>query len=110
LRFIAQILPWLELFCGLLLLARLWERAALTWLMILSVVFALAAGQGWVRGLDISCGCMNLDFLKALGFSDGSIHFMESPPFAMIRAVLLAAAAMYLLREENSPKHAGIEP
>jgi hypothetical protein len=110
LRFVAQILPWLELFCGLLLLVRLWERAALMWLLILSVVFALAAGQGWVRGLDISCGCMNLDFLKGHGFSDWSIHFLESPPFAMIRAILLTAAAVYLFRERNSSKHSGIEP
>ncbi|HSP45227.1 MAG TPA: MauE/DoxX family redox-associated membrane protein [Chthoniobacterales bacterium] len=54
---LAVYLPWLEIFCGLALMARVLYRGAafiLTLLMVLFVVITIVAKA---RGLDISCGC-----------------------------------------------------
>jgi putative oxidoreductase len=98
LRLAAETLPWLELFCGLLLLARLWYRPALLWVLVLSTVFLVATGQAWARGLPISCGCMNLDFLGSGPQAKTAIKFLESAPFAFFRSMVLLAAGWYLYR------------
>lgn len=99
LRATAAVLPWLELICGLLLLAGLWTRAAAGWALVLFVVFAGATGQAWARGLEISCGCFNL---HALGLGEGRgravVAFLESVGFAFVRALVLALGAIYVLR------------
>jgi len=100
LRLAAVVLPWLELFCGLMLFARFWLRAALTWVVVLCSIFVLCTGQAWARGLPISCGCLNLDWLP-LGV--GAKAWLESVAFAFFRAGLLLAAGLYLLRQTGSP-------
>jgi uncharacterized membrane protein YphA (DoxX/SURF4 family) len=93
-RWVAMVLPWLELLCGVLLMAGSARRATLVWTALMFGVFVLATGQAWVRGLDISCGCFKLAFL-----GDGALaKFVESVKFAFVRAVLLLAASLYLLR------------
>jgi uncharacterized membrane protein YphA (DoxX/SURF4 family) len=93
-RWVAMVLPWLELLCGLLLLAGSARRAALAWTVLMFGLFVLATGQAWWRGLDISCGCFKLGFL-----GDGSLaKFVESVKFACVRAVLLMGVSLYLLR------------
>jgi putative oxidoreductase len=101
LRITAVVLPWLELFCGLLLLARLWCRAALLWILMLCLIFLVVTGEAWARGLSISCGCMNLDFLRPVGIGDGAIKMFESAPFAFVRAILLLAAGAFLYAGER---------
>ncbi|MCX8090477.1 MAG: DoxX family membrane protein [Verrucomicrobiae bacterium] len=100
LRATAVVLPWLELICGLLLLAGLWTRAAAAWALVLFVVFTVATGQAWARGLEISCGCFNLE---ALGLGAGRmrplVEMFESVGFAFVRAAVLALGAVYVLRE-----------
>lgn len=99
LRLTAMILPWLELLCGLLLLARVWTRAALVWALVMFAVFVLATGQAWARGLEISCGCFNL---SAFGLDPASgksfVKFIESVGFALFRALLLFIGAAYVFR------------
>jgi hypothetical protein len=94
-----MILPWLELLCGLLLLGRIWTRAALVWALVMFAVFVVCTGQAWARGLEISCGCFNL---RAFGLDAGTgksfIKFVESVGFAFVRALLLFLGAVYLLR------------
>jgi uncharacterized membrane protein YphA (DoxX/SURF4 family) len=106
-RLTAMILPWLELLCGLLLLGRIWTRAALVWALVMFGVFVIATGQAWARGLDISCGCFNL---KAFGLDPASgksfIKFIESVGFAFFRALLLFLGAVYLLRSPARAKRA----
>jgi uncharacterized membrane protein YphA (DoxX/SURF4 family) len=105
LRFLATFLPWLELVCGILLVAGGERRAALLWAVVLAIGFVLATGQAWARGLRISCGCFNLDFL-----GDGVVkQFVESVPFAFARALVLLAIALGLFRSacraERRPDH-----
>ncbi len=54
---LAFYLPWLEIFCGLALIFRLFYRGALSILTSLVVVFLVATIAAKVRGLDITCGC-----------------------------------------------------
>src|SRR5436305_12360450 len=54
---LAFYLPWLEIFCGLALILRLFYRGALSSLTALVVVFLVATLAANIRGLDITCGC-----------------------------------------------------
>jgi uncharacterized membrane protein YphA (DoxX/SURF4 family) len=99
LRLTAITLPWLELFCGLMLLARSWIRVALAWIVVLCAVFMVCTGQAWARGLQIYCGCLNLDFIGLGGPGNSQLTaFLESVRFAFFRAILLLMAGLYLLR------------
>jgi hypothetical protein len=57
-------LPALELTCALALISRWWIGGALLLLQTLLIVFTLALGLAWWRGLNIECGCFGawLDF------------------------------------------------
>lgn len=93
-RLAVMVVPWLELLCGILLVAGTLRRAALLCTLALCAVFVLATGQAWVRGLEISCGCFKLDFL-----GEGALkQVLESVQFAFGRAVLLLVAAVWLFR------------
>ncbi len=54
---LAFYLPWLEIFCGLVLIFRLFYRGALSILTALVVIFLVATIAAKLRGLDITCGC-----------------------------------------------------
>lgn len=94
------ILPWLELLCGLLLVANVRTAPALAWTAGLCAVFAICTGQAWARGLHIDCGCLDLD---AIGIHRGSkaAGFLESAGFAFTRALLLGGIAWWLLAAEG---------
>lgn len=96
-RLSAMVVPWLELLCGVLMIGGRAQRAAVVLAAVLFGVFVLATGQAWVRGLDISCGCFNLDFL-----GERFATFFESVKFAFFRALLLLAAAVFLLRNRDA--------
>jgi len=50
-------LPWVELVCGVGVIFRWRERAALSIISSLCVVFTIALFSAWLRGIDLSCGC-----------------------------------------------------
>src|SRR5438034_10899336 len=54
---LAFYLPWLEMFCGIALIFRLFYGGALAVLTGLTCVFLVATVAAKVRGLDITCGC-----------------------------------------------------
>ena len=94
----AVVLPWLELLCGLLLVAGLWVETALVLITGLLAVFVVATGQAWMRGLEISCGCFSLKIFGLSGDLTGLERFLESVAFAFFRNLALTALAAYLLR------------
>ena len=53
----AVILPWLEFYCGILLLLGFWHRAGVAIIALLNVIFIFALTSALFRGLDIDCGC-----------------------------------------------------
>jgi uncharacterized membrane protein YphA (DoxX/SURF4 family) len=113
LQLVAVVLPWLELLCGLLLIANVWSETALAILIGLLGVFVLATGQAWARGLDISCGCFNLKIFGADG-SEKLLKFLESASFAFFRNLVLGSLAWLLLRrqlaESNTAAKATVSP
>jgi uncharacterized membrane protein YphA (DoxX/SURF4 family) len=54
---LAFYLPWLEIFCGLAVVLRVFYRGGLSILTALVFVFIAAAIAAKSRGLDITCGC-----------------------------------------------------
>jgi len=54
---LAFYLPWLEILCGLALIARRLYLGGLSILTALISVFIVATAAAKVRGLDITCGC-----------------------------------------------------
>ncbi len=88
LRLTTVVLPWVELLCGLAVLFGIWIESVLLLLSSLLVVFILATGQAWARGLEISCGCF--------GTSLEETTFLGSVSFAFFRAIVLLIVALYL--------------
>ena len=54
---VALVLPWLELFIGVLLALGVWWRASAVWMVLLMVVFMAGFLSATARGLHIACGC-----------------------------------------------------
>jgi len=95
-RLTAVALPWIELLCGLALLANFWTESALALMFLLFSVFIVATGSAWARGLDISCGCFDLSIIGISARSD-TMKFLESARFAFFRNLLLTSLVGYLL-------------
>jgi putative oxidoreductase len=95
LRAIAMVLPWLELLAAILLIPARSRRAGLFAAAILFGLFTLATGQAWARGLDISCGCVNLAFL-----GEKYAGMFDSAGFAFFRALVLELVAIGLLKSD----------
>jgi uncharacterized membrane protein YphA (DoxX/SURF4 family) len=53
----AYTLPFVEVLIGLYLLAGLLTRLAAVLACVLMVLFLIAQGQAWARGLSLDCGC-----------------------------------------------------
>lgn len=92
LRLTAIALPWLELFCGALLLANVWPEVARRWILLLTLVFIVITAQAMMRGLNISCGCIALDVFGLNALSE----FLERPTVAFARNIAILAGAVYI--------------
>lgn len=77
-------LPYLEIIGGVLLIVKPFRLEATLILLGLMVVFMLALGISWARGLDISCGCFG---------GSGDANY----PRLLIRDGLISAALLRLL-------------
>jgi len=82
----ALVLPWLELFLGLCLLAGIWLPGAVLTVNGLMVVFLAAFLFNLARGLDINCGC----------FSTGSDAPAMSAGWYLLRDVSFLAVGVFL--------------
>ena len=102
LKVVAVTLPWVELLCGLLLLARVWTESALLLLGALMSIFLLATGQAWARGLQISCGCFDFSLFGVDAAHAGWVKFIESPGFAFVRNLALLTAIAYLFAQTRA--------
>jgi Methylamine utilisation protein MauE. len=57
---VAVILPWIEVICGVFLIAGFLTRGSALIIDCLLLIFVFALSFNLYRGLDISCGCFNL--------------------------------------------------
>lgn len=109
LRTTAVILPWMELFCGLLLVVGIARQATLLWVTALFTVFLVMVGQAFLRGLDISCGCFDLGLF---GVREGSRlgDLLNSTGFATLRNMLLLAMVAVLWKSGAADRSAQPQP
>jgi putative oxidoreductase len=82
---LAFYLPWLEIFCGVALIARRLYLGGLSILIALVCVFTVATIAAKIRGLDITCGC----------FGHASQHWSFSGHLALDLVILAALLALY---------------
>lgn len=85
-HYTAMFLPWLELYCGILIIINCLSRYSAIILSILLIVFIIALFSVTIRGLEINCGC----------FSPGE----EGSDVSWLRIVedlILLSMAMYLI-------------
>jgi uncharacterized membrane protein YphA (DoxX/SURF4 family) len=54
---VAFYLPWLEIVCGVALIAGWLRRGAIGILTVLTVIFIVATISAKARGIDLDCGC-----------------------------------------------------
>ena len=83
---LAFYLPWLEILCGLALIARRLYLGGLSILTALISIFIVATVAAKVRGLDITCGC----------FGHASKNWSFSTHLAL--DLLLLASVILLMR------------
>jgi uncharacterized membrane protein YphA (DoxX/SURF4 family) len=83
---IAVLLPWLEIFGGILLLSGLFGRGSALLLAALTIVFIIALTSAYLRGLNIECGCygqgtkITLDkILLDVGLLLACLHLIKFP-------------------------------
>lgn len=59
--FLALVLPWVELVTGLVLVSGYKALPAVTLINLMVIVFIAALGISFFRGLNIDCGCFNVN-------------------------------------------------
>jgi uncharacterized membrane protein YphA (DoxX/SURF4 family) len=87
---LATVLPWIELLCGLFLVAGILVPASSLVAGSLLGVFTLAVLSALLRGLDISCGCLSQDPVLS------QITWLK-----IGENVILIAVAFYLYHAKN---------
>jgi hypothetical protein len=94
---LAFFFPWLEIFCGLALIARRLYLGALFVLTSLVAIFIIATITAKARGLDITCGCFghaskNLSFTWHLALDLGLFAALVALWFWDRRNLIVKAA------------------
>jgi uncharacterized membrane protein YphA (DoxX/SURF4 family) len=80
---IAVVLPWIELVAGLALVVGVVPRAGAIVVLTLKLLFTVAEGAAWARGLNFECGC----FGKADASRIGARKFLENVALTALAAV-----------------------
>ena len=81
----AIILPWVELFAGVLFVFGIRIKANIILISSMLLMFNFAVAVAWIRGLDISCGCFSTMATQKVGITKLAENF----------AVLSALVFMY---------------
>lgn len=83
----ALVMPWVELLCGLALIAGVWTRAARNLIALMLLVFIVAIGINLARGNAIDCGC----------FDASKANLSHEERLADMRFVILRDVGMLLM-------------
>jgi uncharacterized membrane protein YphA (DoxX/SURF4 family) len=59
-NFMALVMPWIELLCGLALILGIWKETARTIIVALLLIFIAAIAINLARGNAIDCGCFDV--------------------------------------------------
>ena len=87
------ILPFAEVAIGIFLIVGIWVRLNAIAGGVLMIMFVIAIGQAWARGISLDCGC----------FGKGGLLDTDELPvwnytLEIARDIVLAAFAVYLYR------------
>ncbi len=95
-------LPWLELFCGLLLISGLFTRASGTLVLTMNVVFTIAIISAVARGLEIGCGCYGAgDAAEILGVR----HILRDLVYVAFSLIIVTGKDCFLCLENWIADH-----
>jgi uncharacterized membrane protein YphA (DoxX/SURF4 family) len=87
---LGEILPWLEIGAGLLLILGVAVKWSSIFAAALMFIFVAAIAQAWARGLSIDCGC----FGGGGQVAPGKTRYLQE----ILRDLGLAITALYLIR------------
>ena len=92
-NFLGFVLPFAEVAIGIFLIVGIWVRLNAIAGGALMIMFIIAIGQAWARGISLDCGC----FGKG-GLLDTDELPVWSYTLEIARDIVLAAFAVYLYR------------
>lgn len=101
----ANVMPALELGVGVWLLLGLFTRYAAGVSGLLLLVFTIAIGQAWARGLQINCGCfggpdvnpIGKSLLDALGPVGTFLTHETAGPETLLRDIVMLLMSVHLI-------------
>jgi putative oxidoreductase len=84
---LSMLIPWLQLICGVLLITDMYVQSSAMIISGLLVVYTVAIAQAWARGIEIPCGCFDLD----IGLEDevGGTSVMRDLTFLLFSTTLI---------------------
>lgn len=89
-NFLGLVLPFFEIAIGLLLILGAGTRIAAALGGFTMIIFIIAIGQAWARGLNIDCGC----FGGGGSVAPGQTRYLQE----ILRDAGLVALALFLIR------------
>jgi uncharacterized membrane protein YphA (DoxX/SURF4 family) len=92
-NFLGFVLPFIEVGIGLLLIVGIWVRLAAIAGGALMLMFIVAIGQAWIRGISLDCGCFGKGGLLATDELPVWNYTLE-----IARDIALTVVAGYLFR------------
>lgn len=92
---IAIVLPFIELFTGLMLIVGVWTRSAMLIINILLILFILLISINLIRGHQFDCGCFS---------AAADLFSAETPWKTLIRDLILISMGWYVYRYKGKPE------
>jgi putative oxidoreductase len=92
---LSVLLPWIEVLCGVLLVAGAWVDGSLLIVNALMVVFMAALVSTWIRGIDVDCGCFSVAMTE-----NGADYLTD-----ILRDAVLLAIGLWLAIGQTKRNH-----
>ncbi|HEX9160327.1 MAG TPA: MauE/DoxX family redox-associated membrane protein [Thermoanaerobaculia bacterium] len=97
------VMPWVELLCGIALVAGVWRKPALAIIGLMLIVFIAAISFNLARGNAIDCGCFNVSLAnRTVEERLGDMRLDILRDLGMLLMVAQVWFALYAERSEAS--------
>ena len=108
-NFIGLVLPFAEIFMGLLLILGAATRIMGILSALLMLVFVIGISQAWVRGLSIDCGCFGGGGQVEPGEANYLTPLLRDAGLAALGIYLFLHPRSKLSLDKSSPKYHSLE-